>query len=80
MIDVKPSAVEIHTDYSKLFDRLCEKYNIPVRDDETCSTKTFPTFRSRSRKKGACVKKIRSRSNDLAISINCFERTLKKSP
>lgn len=63
MIDAKPSAIEIHTDYSKIFDKMCEKYNIPLHDEhETSSTRTLP--RSRAKKKN-CIKKARSKSNDV---------------
>lgn len=68
MVDGKPKVV-IHSEYSRIFDEICEKYRVnqekPVRDDfDTCSSRTAPSFRSRAPKK-SCLKANRSKSSDL---------------
>jgi hypothetical protein len=72
---------KIHTEYSKIFEEICQKYKLsdekPVRDDfDTCSARTVPAFRSRPAKK-SCIKPVRSKSSDLCCKKSFREKRLR---
>lgn len=63
MVEGKP----IHSEISEIFNEICQTYQLnekPVRDDDTCSARTVPIYRSRAPKK-SCLKPVRSKSSDL---------------
>lgn len=80
MADMKaPKDVEIHSEYSKLLDQICHKYNFkqekPVRDDfdDTSSIRTIPTVRSRAPTRSN-IKPNRSKSSDICKSSFSIKR------